>query len=33
LRDNRLGKNLRLEQEKIPFSELLLALQLITVFR
>ena len=33
LRDNRLGKNLRLEQEKIPFGDLLLALQLIVVVR
>ena len=33
LRDNRLGKNLRLEQEKIPFGDLLLVLQLIAVVR
>ena len=33
LRDNRPGKNLRLEQEKIPFGDLLLALQLIVVVR
>ncbi|PKO91396.1 MAG: hypothetical protein CVU16_08250 [Betaproteobacteria bacterium HGW-Betaproteobacteria-10] len=33
LRDNRLGKNLRLEQERISFGDLLLALQPNTDFR